>query len=189
MATYKYTAKDINSKITHGKKEANSRAELVDFLRSQDLYLLQCRELVEKDTTYKFKLNELSDFSRQIGTMLGSGISLIRAMSILVKRDNKPKITAVYKDIYVKLQQGLTLSSAMEMQGNAFPTLMISMYRSGESSGQMETIAKKMAIQYEKEHKLKNKLKSAMTYPMILICVTIAVVIIIFTFVISISYC
>lgn len=182
MATFKYIAKDINSKKITGKMEARSRGELVEFLRSKDMYLIESKELSnEEKTAYKFKMNELSEFNRQISTMLGSGISLIRAMSILVKRDNKPKITEVYKKIYIKLQQGFPLSVALQDQGETFPLLMINMIRSGEESGQLELTSKKMAIQFEKSYRMNNKIRNAMIYPIILLLITIGVIFIIFT--------
>ncbi|NCC53920.1 MAG: type II secretion system F family protein [Erysipelotrichia bacterium] len=182
MATYKYIAKDMNAKKVTGKMEARSRSELVDFLRKKDMFLIQCKELSDKEKTmYTFKLNELAEFNRQLSTMLGSGISLIRAMSILVKRDNKVKIKNTYKNIYVKLQQGFPLSVALQEQGNSFPLLMINMIRSGEESGQLELTTKKLAVQYEKDYRMKNKLRNAMIYPVVLLVITIVVVFLIFT--------
>ena len=110
MAVYKYIAKDINSKRITGKMEANSRNELSAFLRSKEQYLIDCKDVTNtQQNTYKLTLKELSDFSRQLGAMIGSGVSLIRAMSILVQREDKPKIKAIYTDMYRKLQQGQTL--------------------------------------------------------------------------------
>ena len=123
------------------------------------------------------KLKELSDFSRQIGTMLGSGVSLIRAVSILVQRERKPKLKQIYTNLYRMLQQGKTLSMAMSEQKAAFPELMINMYRSGESSGQMEKVAMTMAVQYEKDYRIQTKLRNAMIYPIILGITTILVII------------
>ena len=174
----------MQKKIT-GKMEANDRKELAAILRSDGKFLIECKDVtnIEKNT-YKLKLKELSDFSRQLGTMIGSGVSLIRAISILVQRQKNPKIKAIYTDIYRKLQQGMTLSYAMEEQGKAFPELMINMYRTGETSGQMERVAMTMALQYEKDNRIKGKVRNAMIYPVILICVTIFVVIGVFTFII-----
>lgn len=174
----------MQKKIT-GKMEANDRKELAAFLRGDGKFLIECKDVtnIEKNT-YKLKLKELSDFSRQLGTMIGSGVSLIRAISILVQRQKNPKIKAIYTDIYRKLQQGMTLSYAMEEQGKAFPELMINMYRTGETSGQMERVAMTMALQYEKDNRIKGKVRNAMIYPVILICVTIFVVIGVFTFII-----
>lgn len=181
MATFRYTAKDINSKKHSGKAEVNSREELVALLRSDNLYLLKCKEITQEGNHYKIKLKELSELCRQVGTMVSSGISLIMAMNIVMKRENNPKLEAIYKDVYVKLQQGYTLSRAMATQGNAFPSLMISMIRASESSGMMDKTLIKLADQYEKENKINSKVKSAMFYPIILIVVTVSVVMLVFT--------
>lgn len=181
MATFKYTAKDINSKKFHGKVEANSRDELVALLRSDNLYLLKCKEIEEEGNHYKIKLKELSELCRQVGTMVSSGISLIMAMNIMTKRENNPKIEKIYKDIYIKLQQGFTLSNALASQGGAFPNLMINMIRSSESTGMMDRTLLKLADQYDKENKINAKVKSAMFYPIILVVVTVGVVLLVFT--------
>ena len=185
MALYKYNAKDMNAKKVTGKIEAADRRELTTLLREENLFLIDCKDVTNREkNTYKFKLKELAEFSRQLGSMIGAGVSLIRAISILVQREEKPKIKKIYTDIYRKLQQGSTLSVAMEEQGNAFPQLMINMYRSGENSGQMEKVAKTMAAQYDKDNRVKSKVKNAMIYPIILLVVTVFVILIVFTFII-----
>lgn len=181
MATFKYIAKDINSKKYHGKREVNSREELVTLLRSENLYLLKCKEIVKEENRKKMKLNDLSEFCRELGTMVSSGISLIMAMNIIAKRTPSPKLQALYKDIYVKLQQGLSLSDALAAQGEMFPSLMINMFRASESTGMLDKTSMKLATQFDKDNKLQNKVKSAMIYPMILVIVTIFVVIAVFT--------
>jgi len=115
--------------------------------------------------------------------MLSSGITAVRAMQILKERDFKPKLKTVYEKLHNNVQQGLAVSEAMQLQGNAFPELLINMFASGEASGQLESVTDKMATHYEKEHKLNGKIKSAMRYPKILGFATLAVVLIIFVFV------
>lgn len=183
MATFKYIAKDINSKKYHGKREVNSREELVTLLRSENLYLLKCKEIVKEKNHKKMKLNDLSEFCRELGTMVSSGISLIMAMNIIAKRTPDPKLQELYKDIYVKLQQGLSLSDALAAQGEMFPSLMINMFRASESTGMLDKTSMKLSTQFDKDNKLQNKIKSAMLYPMILVVVTIFVVVVVFTFI------
>ena len=151
MAIFKYTAKDINSKKFHGKMEVNSREELVALLRSDNLYLLQAKEIIKEQSHKKMKLKDLSEFCRELGTMLSSGISLIMTINIITKRTTDPKLQAVYKDVYVKLQQGLSLSSALEAQGELFPSLMINMFRASESTGMMDRTAMKLSVQFDKD--------------------------------------
>ena len=181
MATFKYISKDMSAKTIRGTLEADDRNDLLIKLKEQNLFLVSCQDVTKKTVNqYKMKLNELSAYSREIGTMLASGLSLIRIFSIMVRREDNNKIKKIYENIYVKLQQGYTLSAAMEAQGVAFPNLMIQMYRSGEASGNMDKTALTMSDQYSKDHRIKGKTKSAMMYPIILIVITIAVLLIVY---------
>ena len=181
MATFKYVAKDMASKVQNGTMDADDRNELVRKLKDQGLYLVEYKDITKQAMNqYRLKYKELANYSREVGTMLASGLSLIRTFSIMVRREDNKKIKKIYKNIYVKLQQGYTLSYAMEAQGVAFPNLMIQMYRSGEASGNMDKTALTMSDQYSKDHRIKGKTKSAMMYPIILIIVTIAVLLIVY---------
>lgn len=181
MPVYKYTAKNLQSEVIRGSMEAKDPAAVRRTLRKNNEFVIKIREVEENRKPYKLKPMEISDFSRQIASMLSSGITMIRAIKIMEERDIKPAIKKVYGVLYQEIQRGNTLSFAMEMTGGSFPELLINMYKSGEASGQMEGTARKMADHYEKEYKLRGKIKSAMTYPVILFVVTILVVILIFT--------
>jgi len=181
MPVYKYTAKNLQSEMIRGFMEAKDPEVVRRTLRKNNEFVIRIREVEENRKPYKLKPMEISDFSRQIASMLSSGITMIRAIKIMEERDIKPAIKKVYEVLYQEIQRGNTLSFAMEMTGGSFPELLINMYKSGEASGQMEGTARKMADHYEKEHKLRGKIKSAMTYPVILFVVTILVVILIFT--------
>ncbi|WP_303869936.1 type II secretion system F family protein [Acetobacterium wieringae] len=181
MPVYKYTAKNLQSQLIKGTMEATSPETVRRTLRQNNEFALKINEVRQHHKVYKLKPMELSDFSRQIASMLGSGITMIRAIKIMEERDIKPAIKKVYGLLYQEIQRGNTLSYAMELTDGSFPELLINMYKSGEASGQMEGTARKMADHYEKEHKLRGKIKSAMTYPVILFFITIAVVVLIFT--------
>ncbi|WP_286945373.1 type II secretion system F family protein [Acetobacterium sp. UBA5834] len=181
MPVYKYTAKNLQSQLIKGTMEATSPELVRRTLRQNNEFALHIQEIQEHNKIYKLKPMEISDFSRQIASMLGSGITMIRAIKIMEERDIKPAIKKVYGVLYQEIQRGNTLSYAMEATGGSFPELLINMYKSGEASGQMEGTARKMADHYEKEHKLRGKIKSAMTYPIILFVITIMVVVLIFT--------
>jgi type IV pilus assembly protein PilC len=181
MPTYKYSAKTLESKMVRGVMEANDEETVRRLLRQDQTFLLKIREVENVKKPYKLKSMELSDFSRQLASMLGSGIPVIRAMRILEERDVKPGLKKVYEVILREIQRGNTLSEAMELSGGSFPELMINIFRAGEASGQLESSARKMADHYEKEHKLKEKVRAAMTYPIILFGVTVLVVLLVFT--------
>ena len=182
MAIYKYVARDINAKKTTGKTEARDEHELSQLLRVKDMYLISHKDITKEETkNYKMKLKELANFCREIGTMMNSGLPLIRTVSILASREDNKKLKAIYNDIYVKLQQGQTLSDALKEQGKAFPDILIQMVRSGEASGNMQDTMMVLNNQFTNDNKIKNKVKSAMTYPVILGIVTIVVLLIVYT--------
>jgi len=181
MATYRYRAKNLASQTVTGTFEAPDVNTLRKHLREQDQFLISSREVDVQKTVYKMKDMELSDFSREIYSMQDAGITVIRALGIMRERNIKPKVKTVYENLYKSVQQGVTLSRAMEQTKGSFPMLIINMFRAGEESGQMAETALKMAVYYEKEYRLHTKIRNAMVYPVILLVVTIAVVMLIFT--------
>jgi len=184
MPLYRYNALTLDGKKQTGKAEAAGTVQLASFLRSENLFLVDST-LLEKISTYrKLTTLEVADFCRQLGAMLSSGINLIRAMMILAQRDTKEAVRKVHDALIEDLQRGSTLSEAMALRGRAFPELLINMIRAGEQTGRLDESCMKMANQYEKDHRLNSKIKSAMMYPIFLICLIVAVVLIIFTFVI-----
>jgi len=181
MPVYKYSAKNLQSKVIRGTMEASDAEVVRRTLRQNNEFALKIQVVEENKKSYRLKPMELSDFSRQIASMMAAGITVIRAIKIMAERDIKPPLRKVYEILYQEIQRGNTLSFAMEATAGAFPELLVNMYKAGEASGQMEGTARKMADHYEKEHKLNGKIKGAMTYPAILFVVTIMVVILIFT--------
>ncbi len=182
MPVFKYTAIDMDNKTVKGQASVINADELLQNLRSKQLMLLKYKIVEEeKKSIHKFKANEVADFSQELSTMLSAGISIIHALDIMLRRDIKEKVRQVYISVYNDISNGMTLSEALENQGNAFPTLFINMYRTGEESGTLDVVAGKMATHYTKEHRLNNKIKSATLYPKILLGLMLVVVIIIFT--------
>jgi len=104
-------------------------------------------------------------------------------LDILKTQLENKTLREVTNDIYENVQKGLTLSEAMRRNEKVFPSLFLSMIVAGEVSGTLDNIMKRLAIHYEKEYKLNNKIKSALVYPAVLVVATIAVVTFLITFV------
>ncbi len=181
MPLYKYTAKDLNGKTSSGSMEAVDEKLVYSTLRDNGMYVIQMKELEDSVSSKPMKSKSLADFANQLGTMLSAGISLSRTLSIIAQRTDDAKLKDIYIKLYTSVQQGILLSDAMERQGNVFPVLMVNMVRAGESSGKMDEIAMKMATHYEKDNRLQSKIKSAMAYPMFLLCLVVVVIMVIFT--------
>ncbi|MDR2586914.1 MAG: type II secretion system F family protein [Coriobacteriales bacterium] len=183
MPLYKYSAVTLDGSKHTGSVEAATVDALAATLKQQNLFLTKWSTSKPKQETRKLKTDEVADFCRQLGAMLSAGIMLIRAMNILAQRNLKPHIKKIYDDVILDLQRGATLSEAMANRGRAFPELLVNMIRAGENTGKLDATCQKMAVTYDKEHRLNAKVKQAMVYPIILVVLIIGVVLIIFTFV------
>jgi type IV pilus assembly protein PilC len=181
MPKYIYTAINLTNEKINGEIDARNDDDLRRLLRAQDLIPTRYAIVEDSMGRYRMKSNDVGEFSRQLASMLASGITIVRAMDILKDRDFTPKLLKVYDRLHKDVQQGYTLSEAMRLQGRTFPELFVNMYASGEASGQLERVAEKMAVHYEKEHKLNSRAKSAMTYPVVLLVTTVVVVMLLFT--------
>lgn len=180
MPKYEYTALNLKNKKVKGILDAHDEADLNRALRTQELVPVSSTVLEESRSRYRIKTTEVSRFSRQMASMLSSGITVVRALEILKERDTKPALRRIYNQLHRDVQQGFTLSEGMRMQGQAFPVLLINMYAAGEASGQLERSAEKMALHYDKENRLNGKVRSAMVYPIILSVIIVAAVMLLF---------
>ena len=178
MPNYKYTAAGSNGKKVRGVMTAPDETALYQQLREEGKYLTASKEVTGKRTSGKLKIVVVADFCRQLGTLLGAGVSLVRALSIIAAEESvKPKVRTIYEEMLRLIRQGVPLSEAMERQAPAFPELLVGMLRSAEVSGNLDHTAKRMAVHYEKEHRINSKVRSAMVYPIILAVMMVAIVV------------
>ena len=185
MPEYKYIAQKDDGKQVTGKISVSDERELKKKLNDRHQTLVSSEEIVKTIALRPLKKAQLSDFCLQIGELVRSGISILRALEI---QGADESITPYEKELYTRLRdrvvQGIALSSAMDELRPAFPPLLINMFRSAESSGNLDSTALRLAIQYRKEKELEETVKNALTYPKILTCLIIVVVGIIFGFII-----
>lgn len=183
MARFKYVAKDMSGKVHKGTVEAASENALTQQLREENLYLVEAKDLNGAKKHKKLKAKQLAAFCRELSALLASGVTLVRALDIISEQEGMNKDERdIYKDVLQDLKRGISLSDAMESK-ECFPDLMIGMIRSGEGSGNLDLVTQRLSIQYEKDYKLTQQVKSAMTYPCILLVLCVAIVILIVTFI------
>lgn len=183
MARFRYTAKSMSGKTKRGTVEALTENALVQELKEQDLYLVEAKNLTEAKGYQKLKAKQLASFCKELSTLLASGVSLVRALDIISEQEGiDPREREVYQAVLLDLRKGIGLSDAMERK-KCFPDLMIGMLRAGEGSGNLDQVTERLALQYEKDYKLTQQVRSAMTYPAILLVMCVAIVILIVTFI------
>lgn len=183
MARFRYTAKDMSGKMHRGTMEVPTENVLIQQLKEQNLFLVEAKNLTDAKGYQKLKAKQLAAFCKELSTLLASGVSLVRALDIISDQEGIPsKEKEVYQAVLMDLRKGISLSEAMETK-KCFPDLMIGMLRAGEGSGNLDQVTDRLATQYEKDYKLTQQVKSAMTYPCILLVMCVVIVILIVTFI------
>lgn len=190
MALFSYTAKDINGQTIKGRFEAKSREDVIAYIKDKKHYPISIEEEhsswntnLDFPMTQKVKLRDLALFCRQFATTLYAGITVVDSINILRKQTSNKRFSQALGKVYDDLLKGNSLSFAMSKEAKVFPYLLINMVETGEISGNLDGIMDDMANHFEKKHKLNQKIKSALTYPIILSTVALVVVIIMITFV------
>lgn len=183
MKSYSYIGQDAKGNVVRSRANAENEQEFLQKMKERGVYIREYQE-DDSDTSrsiYKFNTKELSFCCRQLSAMLTSGLTLVKAIDILTKEQTNAKARAIWQDIYENVQKGESFSSTLEMHSGSFPEFLISMVGAGESSGSLDVIMQRMSDHYTKENKLKNVVRGAMVYPIILAVVAIGITIFLFT--------
>ena len=188
MANFKYKAINSEGQRIEGSQSADSESQVREMLLSNQYYPLSIEKENSKSKSNfsfnrKVKLKDIAVFCRQFYVMLDSGLSIGKALNILIEQGEKPKIREALIGVNGDLKRGETLASSMRKRKDVFPNLLTSMIDAGERSGNLDIILKRMAEYYEKETKIRGKIKSAMIYPIVLGVVAIIAITFILTFV------
>lgn len=186
MAIYKYKAISEAGQVQEGYHEASSEEDVLIMLKSSNYYPMFIEEdkgtNIKKDFfSKKVTKKDIAVFCRQFYTMINAGISIINCLDILEKQTENKTLKKSTYNVYEDVQKGMTLSEAMEKHKKVFPPLLINMVEAGEVSGNLDVLMERMAIHYEKENNIENKVKNALVYPIVLSIVAIAVVIFLLT--------
>ncbi|TBX06006.1 type II secretion system protein F [Clostridium perfringens] len=188
MAIFKYKAINSEGQRIEGSQSADSENQIREMLLSNQYYPLSIEKENSKSKksfsfNSKVKLKDIAVFCRQFYVMLDSGLSIGKALNILIEQSEKPKLREALIGVNGDLKRGETLASSMRKRKDVFPNLLTSMIDAGERSGNLDIILKRMAEYYEKETKIRGKIKSAMIYPIVLGVVAIIAITFILTFV------
>ncbi|WP_304965418.1 type II secretion system F family protein [uncultured Oscillibacter sp.] len=183
MANFRYTAKGMDGKVRRALMEAANETALQQQLKEQGLYLIRAKEAGRAGKRRKLSSRQLSELAKSLSTLLASGVSIVRALEIIAEEEGlSPAARTLYLELLADLRKGLALSEAMELRG-CFPELMLGMIRSGEGSGNLDQVMNRLALHYERESRLKQQVRSTMTYPAVLLVMCVLVVIVIVTFI------
>jgi type IV pilus assembly protein PilC len=191
-STYEYSVRDRAGKLINGKLEADSQAAVVQKLKGMGYAPVSInesnngmqRELSIPGFGKKVKLKDLAIMSRQFATMINSGLSLLRALTILSEQTENSELARVLTEVRNDVETGNSLSASLGKHPKVFPPLFTNMTRAGEVGGFLDSVLLQIAENYEAEVKLRSKIKSAMTYPIVVGCIAIIALVVMLTFVV-----
>jgi len=182
---YKYTAVNLQKQKIKGTFIANDENDLAAQLAKQSLFLVSAKTCNDESPSAFFTLSfgstvsliELTAFCRQFSIMLNTGISILDCLDILRKQHYTRYFRRLLQIVYEDVKSGLLLSEAFEKHKKAFPHFFRSMICVGDVSGKMEFVFASLADYYESDTSFRNKVKSALSYPMMILLLTVGVVI------------
>ena len=183
-STFEYSVRDRAGKIVKGRLEADSKTAVVARLRQMGYAPVSIeqantgmrREITLPKLGAKVKLKDLAVMSRQFATMIDSGLSLLRSLDILATQTENKELAKVLALVRGEVEAGVALSTALAKHPRIFPPLMVNMCRAGEVGGFLDTVLLQIAENYESEVKLRGKIKSAMTYPVVVLIMALLAV-------------
>jgi len=178
MPIFKYIAKELTGKTVNGVLEYSDKSLLIEALRKKDLIIISIEETAKKKPVYtggSVKLEEVVIFSRQLATMVDSGIPLVQALDILCEQIEKPAFKSILSKIKDDIETGSSLSDALARHPAVFSTLYVNMVKAGESSGALDDILDRLASYLEKTNTLQRKVKSSLVYPVVVITMAILI--------------
>src|SRR5688500_2972116 len=174
METYVFKAMDLTGAPARGEVEAESKQAVTQQLKDRGLIVLgidtksKSKE-INIELFQRVKLRDLAIMTRQLSTMISSGMTILRALNVLEAQTPgkllRESLVAVRKDV----EAGLPLSDALERHPKVFGPLFVSMIRAGETGGMLEESLMRIADQLEKEDALRRQVKAAMVYPAVVV--------------------
>jgi type IV pilus assembly protein PilC len=191
MSTYVFKAMDLAGVKARGEIEAESKQAVLGQLKARGMIVLEVADKrsskeIELAFLKRVKPTELAVFSRQLSTMINSGLSVLRALYVLEEQTEnkflKETVAAVRKDV----EAGLSLSDAMERHPKVFNPLFVAMTRAGEAGGLLEESLMRVADQLEKDASLRRQIRSAMIYPTLVITFAVVVLLALVAFLVPV---
>jgi len=191
--TFSYKVRDKSGKLVEGQLEAENAQLVVSKLRSMGYVPIEIerqggpglsRDLKIPFISDRVKLKDVSVFSRQFATMINSGLSMLRSLYILAEQTESKPLANIVNQVRLDVERGASLSAALAKHPKAFSRLYVAMVRAGEAGGVLDSVLQRLATTIEKQVELRRKVKSAMTYPVVVTCLVLLLVTAMLVFVI-----
>ena len=181
MKSYRYTVLNTFGKKEVGTFDAEEEQDVRNYLLSQDYKILEVKERSKYDIDLnignKIGAEDLAFSLTQLSTYIKSGIPLVDGVKILAKQTKKPTLKKSFNQLVYELLRGESFSNAMIAQGEVYPKLLVNMVKTAEMTGDLPSILDDMSEYYTSMERTKKQMKSAMTYPIVVLTIAFAVLI------------
>ena len=192
MPLFAYTVRDTAGAVRNGNSEAENQDVLARRLREQGFTITDIKQTKAKkagsgtflENMQRVKLTELSIMCRQFSTMIDAGVSLVRCLSVLSEQTSNARLRRVLIEIQKEVEAGQTLSKSMSKYPSIFNNLFVGLVRAGEVGGVLEETMQRLSSFLEKDVELRRKVKSALTYPTIVVIAAVLIVVLLCTLVV-----
>ncbi|HAC56025.1 TPA: secretion system protein [Candidatus Saccharibacteria bacterium] len=179
MPIFSYQATNQRGKTINGTLNATDKETALSLMKRQGLkpISIEAQSAVKKGALGfmkpKVKITDLVLFTRQLSTMVSAGVPLLRALTTMRDQVENPTLHAIIGDLIKDIQNGVSLADAMQKHPDVFNDIFVNMVRAGEAAGIVDDILKRLATQVEKNASMRKKIKSASTYPIVLLALTV----------------
>lgn len=194
--TFAYKGRDVSGKLVKGKMDAQSEAMVVSRMRGMGLSPVEVApsaagtglqsDLAMPGFMSRISIKDLAVMSRQMASMVSAGISLLRSLTILTDQTENKKLAVALGDVRLRVERGSSFSESLARHEEIFPPLMIHLVRAGEIGGFLDQSLESVANTFEADHKLRSTIKSALTYPVIVLIMSLVAVIAMLIFVVPV---
>lgn len=181
MAEFQYRVITPEGKEKKGTMEGKSIEQVTGVLKAQKNVILSVSEasLMSRDINFslggRVSARDYSIFCRQFVSIISAGVSIINALEMMRDQTENRTLKKALGEVYEDVSKGESMAGAMKKHAKVFPSMLCNMVEAGEASGSMEVAFERMAVQFEKENKLKQSVKKAMIYPIVLLVVMVGV--------------
>lgn len=180
VLTFSYTGRDASGKLVKGRVDASGEASVASRLRTMGIAPVSIQQVtggtgLNRDISMgglfdkKVTLKDLAVMSRQLATMIAAGLPLLKSLTILADQSENPKLSATLDEVRGAVEEGATFSDSLAKHPRTFPPIFVNLVRAGEAGGFLETSLESVAKNYEKEVELTATIKSALTYPVVVL--------------------
>jgi len=191
MSTYVFKAMDVAGAPMRGQVDAENKQAVSDQLKARGLIILDIAEKhrsreINVSLLERIKLSDLAIFSRQLSTMVSSGMTILRALFVLEEQTEVDKLKQIIITVRKDVEAGLAFSAALARHPKVFGPLFVSMVRAGEIGGVLEDSLLRVADQLEKEDALRRQVRAAMVYPTVVLTVALGVMLVLVVYVVPV---